>query len=149
MARLANRNFDLNQTDEARRIAALRNYFRNVAMRFTQVMASHFRFNPTPGISLRCGEPTFGAIADITPVARAIDPNPSSFECINAGRRFKHAAMKPKSAPQCCSESTHYADDSDYFIHTGDDEFGGFYVSRPSEGWRARRRHHRVPSILP
>jgi hypothetical protein len=39
-----------------------------------------------------------------------------------------HAAMKysaPKSAPQCCSESTHYADDSDYFIHTGDDEFGG------------------------
>jgi hypothetical protein len=30
MARLANRNFDLNQTDEARRIAALRNYFRNV-----------------------------------------------------------------------------------------------------------------------
>ena len=62
-----------------------------------------------------------------------------------------HAAMKysaPKSAPQCCSESTHYADDSDYFIHTGDDEFGGFYVSRPSEGWRARRRHHRVPSIL-
>ena len=26
---------------------------------------------------------------------------------------------------------------SDYFIHTGDDEFGGFYVSRPSEGWRA------------
>jgi hypothetical protein len=39
-----------------------------------------------------------------------------------------HAVMKcrPKSAPQCCSESTHYADDSDYFIHTGDDEFGGF-----------------------
>jgi hypothetical protein len=51
-----------------------------------------------------------------------------------------HAVMKysaPKSAPQCCSESTHYAGDSDYFIHTGDDEFGGFYVSRPSEGWRA------------
>jgi hypothetical protein len=53
----------LNQTDEARRIATLRNYFRNVAMRFTQVMASHFRFNPTPGISLRYGELTLAGPA--------------------------------------------------------------------------------------
>jgi hypothetical protein len=27
--------------------------------------------------------------------------------------------------------------------------FGGVYVSRLSEGRRARRRHHRVPSSLP
>ena len=32
-------------------------------MRFTQVMASHFRFNPTPGISLRYGELTLAGPA--------------------------------------------------------------------------------------
>ena len=45
-----------------------------------------------------------------------------------------HAAMKysaPKSAPQCCSYATHYADDLDYFIHTGDDEFGGVLCLAP------------------
>ena len=39
-----------------------------------------------------------------------------------------HAAMKysaPKSAPQCCSESTHHADNSDYFIHTETTSSGG------------------------
>jgi hypothetical protein len=39
-----------------------------------------------------------------------------------------HAAMKysaPKSAPQCCSESTHYAGDSDYFITRGRRVRGG------------------------
>jgi hypothetical protein len=30
--------------------------------------------------------------------------------------------------------------DSDYFIHTGDDEFGGSMSRAPSDGWRARRR---------
>ena len=48
-----------------------------------------------------------------------------------------HAAMKysaPKSAPQCCSESTSYADDSDYSIHTGDDEFGGSMFAHRKAG---------------
>jgi hypothetical protein len=62
-----------------------------------------------------------------------------------------HAAIKIAHQNPLLSvaQKAHTMPTTQTILATRETTFGGFYVSRPSEGWRARRRHHRVPSTLP